>query len=358
LWAVAAGVTLGLSLYAYYAARIIPVIILPIIIGSFLTVKKKKFVIKQIVIIGITTFCIMLPQLAYFAQHSVSFSSRTKEVFIFSNDIAVKEWRKSQYGSESMVQIIFTQLKKAIHVENGDTGGQYGYKGWLLDPVTVVLFLLGLVVAIKKGRKKFFFLLYWFLLTFIAGVILTIDPIFVPRFVIGLPVIFIFSALGFDYFFTHAKRFPYIQGVVSILILLIIIFWNLHAYFVEYPQQLLIGKAGDKNALNATNIAYYLNSLPSNYKTFFLTPPNLYADFATLEFLSPQTQRFNIQNPAKFIVYKNCPVNTVYIIYPSYEKKYQALRDACPYATFFVSTDPQGAIAYYVLQTTSLNNTH
>lgn len=351
-WAITAGVTLGLSLYAYYASRIIPLIIFPIILGTFFIVKHKKIFIKQTILIGITMFCIMLPQLVYFAQHPVAFSSRTKEVFVFSNDISVKEWKNSQYGNASMTQIILTQMKKAVQVENGDTGGQYGYKGWLLDPITICLFLFGLVVAVKKGRRKFFFLLYWFLFAFIAGVILTIDPIFVPRFVIGLPVIFIFSALGFDYLFNHVKKIPYIQGAISLLILLIIIFWNLHAYFVDYPQQSLIGKAGDRNALNATKIAYYINTLPSDYHILFLTPPNLYADFATLQFLSPQTKRFNVQDPPKFTIYKNCPANTVYIIYPSYEEKYQELRNACPYATFFVATDPQGAIEYYVLQTT------
>lgn len=96
----------------------------------------------------------------------------------------------------------------------------------------------------------------------------------------------------------------------------------------------MTGNAGDPNAVNATMIAYYLNSLPNYSTVIFLTAPYLYADFGTLRFISPQQTRITIANPLEYDVKNDNTYqknkHLIYIIYPQYKSKLEDIKRIYP----------------------------
>lgn len=347
IWSViVGGIFLGLCFYAYFADRITFIVILLYFFLSFFKIKDWKRILSYFLIFTITTIIIAFPQVQFYLQNPGSFSARTSEVFIFST--SQQGWRASQYQS-NIIAMLKDQFLQSINIF-ADNGGQYAYKGQLFDDATIVFFFLGIIYTFFLSKKKWILLGTWFVLVFL-GTFLTTSPITLSRVVIGMPVIYLFAALGLDLLisrFHQWKRYLF-WGVFACIAY--IVYFNLNIYFVKYPQQQLIGVAGDPNALNATHIAYYLNTLPSGYEAIFLTAPHLYVDFATLQFLAPTSIRYGIANPQNFILPPTCPSKTAYIIYPDYKGTFDALVKLCKESTAFAYKDPNGTAQYYVVQT-------
>lgn len=344
------GAFLGLCLYSYFAARITPFIIIPYFIFTIISIKDRNKGLLLLLIFSISALCLAVPQLLFYVSNPHAFNDRTNEVYIFGNSLNIQAWRVATYPNMSTLEIIQKQFFTTINIFAGDQAGHYGYKGQLFDFATIILFFLGIFYTFFLSMKKWFLLMSWFVLV-LLGSVLTSSPISLSRVVVGLPVIYLFVALGLEAVITKSRNWGKYISWGLLLVVGYIVFFNLTAYFISYPQQQLEGRAGDINALNATHIAYYLNAQPRSYKTLFLTPPNLYADFAPLVFLSGQTTRFNIQYPDNYPIPGVCPKDIIYIIYTQYQDKYEALRNACPHAHAFSYRSPQGVIQYNVIQT-------
>lgn len=350
-WAiVVGGIFLGLCVYSYLAARITPLIILPYFFFSIYEGNEKKQVIRLLGIFLFSAVLTAMPQGFFYLAHGASFNSRASDVYIFSSAQSIKEWMAAQYAGQSAFSILVQQFLHTIQVFTGDNAGQYGYRGQLFDWATILLFFPGIIYAFFLPKRKWFLLTSWFVLVFL-GSMLTASPIYLARVVVGLPVIYLFVALGLEAILVIGKKRKKISWTLVGIIMVYAMVANLFTYFIDYPRQQARAIAGDINALNATYISYYLDSLSSSYQAIFLTAPNLYADFATLQFLSPSVRKTNIPIPAQYDTLHNCYLHTAYIIYPQYHDIFTKLQQHCRIEKSFVYSGPAGEVRYYIIQT-------
>lgn len=333
------GIFLGLSFYSYYAVRILPFIMVLPIFHYFLKSGITKKTLLQIGILIISAIVIFSPQGLFYLKNPNTFSSRTNSVFIFSS--SGKQW--TNYN-KSDPEIFLEQTKRTFNIFAGDNSTQYGYKGQLIEYITLTFFLVGAIYVLRYFFQKSLLLFTWLILALLGQILTTMPtPIFLPRFVIGLPVFFIFSALGFDVLYKITKR--YNLKYILVLTILLIIFYNLRIYFIEYPKQLETGIAGGGfHELTPMKIAKYLTALPNDYKAIFLTAPYLSGDYGSLKFLISQKERITINNPYMFATNQGSKAvlgtqtenlgnstRLVFIIYPEYQSELINLKKAYPY---------------------------
>jgi hypothetical protein len=169
-------------------------------------------------------------------------------------------------------------------------------------------------------------------------------PIFLPRFVVGLPILYIFISFGIIYAtkILHKLRLnSYHVDILILLIVLILSFYNFSLYFFSYAKQI----DGDPNARAATKISFILNNYYKNYTAYFYTSPRLYADFGTLRFLSGETNKVNLNTNNG--IYTSSTIKSIYIIYPEYVDITQKLYEKFPEGKINELRDIDGSIQFY-----------
>lgn len=326
-----AGILLGISFYSYYSIRILPLIMLPALIFYILDKRHYKQRILHIAILCIAAGIIFLPQAIFYFNHPEMFNSRAKMIYIFSE--TGEAW--TQYN-KSKPEILWLQFKSTINVFTGDHSTQYGYKGMILDYGTAFFLIVGIAYSIVRFSKISIMLFLW-LAASILGQVLTTMPtsFFLPRFVVGLPVLYIFAALGIDAALKPikipARLFLYCIGSIVIFISLL----NLYKYFIEYPKQV----AGDVNARAATNMAYYLAQTPSHYSAIFITPYQGFSQFGPLRFLAQSHKKTDVFNPDIFSRSKETVLgistdedkDIIFFLYPQYSFFLTTLQNQYPH---------------------------
>lgn len=348
-----AGIFFALCFYTYYAARIAPFVIGAILILNFLSFKKIKRHILQIIILVTTAVIAISPQLSSFINNPGSFSSRARGVFIFSQE------NKEEYIGKNSVEIILEQISKTFNIFAGDNSGQYGLRGQLLDYLTLFLFLVGIFFLIKNLKLSSFFLFLWLSSTIVAGQILTASPtpIFLPRFVVGLPALYLICALGVEVIYKSTNKF-FTKGYLLIgAIVICIIAINLKIYFMDYQAQLEKGEtAAGVTAATPTRIGYYTNELPNAYKVFYEKGQLIDGGHGTVRFLAPNIKA-HMYSPPNEIAAKSffAEINQVskvdnksaFIFYPSNIKTVDFLKELYPSGSFNIFYNSNGSIEFY-----------
>jgi 4-amino-4-deoxy-L-arabinose transferase-like glycosyltransferase len=342
------GFCFGAAMYSYYAVRMLPLLVAYLAGSYFLRSETRKRAFRNIAIFICTAFIVYLPQGIYFLQHPDEFMNRTQSVYIFSPSV---------YGGlnpkPDLRQVVSKQLADTFNIFAGDTGGQYGYPGQLLDYITLLFFFLGVVYAFKKISVMHTFFFFWLFLC-IAVQVVTTSPsaIFLPRFVVGLPVFYIFVTLGVLYLMKVKPARIVVYFLVGACIGI-----NVYTYFVLYPGRV----SGDINARTATRVAGYLNAYPhngdGNVQAVFLTEPNLYANSSIMRLLSPHSNAININNPAAYVSDlsrtggSRDETRKVFIIHPEYSYLISDLVAAYPGAGVKPFKDVDASILFYVIET-------
>ncbi len=340
IYFVLSGLMVGIGMYSYSAIRALPLIFIPLIIFYILHKNKLGTRLLNLCLMLLIAFVVFSPQIGFFIKNPGTFFSRSNSVFVLSR--SGKQW-ENNFDTKSL---LINQVEKTFSIWKGDNSGQYGYKGPLFDYLTLLLFTLGIIESFRlKLNLKIF--LYTWLGTSLLGQILTTvpGPIFLPRFVVGIPVFYIFVGLGFylikmsmNYFKVNRK----LQKLVLLFSLIYIIIFNLNIYFFLYLEQL----SGDPNAYAATKIGKYLNNNADNYQTIFLTSPNLHADFSTIKFLAPKSNTIDVNQPG---TYKAAHVNkTIFVIYPNYKYEIEEIIKTNPTGQLLVEKNNFGDIQYYI----------
>lgn len=363
IYFVLAGIFLGLSFYSYYAARILPLVIF---IPLFFYIFKRGYFKSHL--LNFLFFCfsamiVFLPQLLFFLQHPQSFFSRTNSVYIFSE--TGKQW--TNYN-KNILETLWLQFLATINIFAGDNSTQYGYKGMLLDYFTLIFLIIGIIYSLIFLKRKGLFLLFWFVLAIVGQVLTTIPtPFFLPRFVVGLPVIFIYCALGFEFVFKIFPKNKVVLYFLSFFVILLIILFNLNIYFVEYPKQLKLGIAGGGfHNSSPIKIARFINSLPESEKIIFLTEPSFSSDHGTIRFISSNKNIIsehdsnfylsNLINRKKTLgentsIYEGNNASTTYIIYPEYSSKMNGLIRLYPQGKLSKFTNDRGEVEFLTFRT-------
>lgn len=340
-----AGIFTGFCFYSYFATRIIVFLVLIIFLLNLEKKAIKKWVYSALFFI-FGFILILLPQLLFYSQNINLFSSRENTVFVFNE--TGKKWA----GFENLPtnEILLKQTTGALNIFKGDNSSQYGYKGQLFDYFSIAFFFMG-IFFLKNYLKTGILIFSWFLLS-IAGQILTTipSPIFLPRFIVGLPALFILIGLGFVNTYSLVRKntsFFYINFICSFIIFFVVL-WNLKIYFLNYPLQI----AGDNNARTATRIGKYLNSLENNYVAYFRLP-SITADYRLIHFLSREGTKIELnEDKIKELYVSSKKFNkSLFLLHPDDSSTINLLKRIFPNAKFNYIKEINGSPKVVIIET-------
>jgi 4-amino-4-deoxy-L-arabinose transferase-like glycosyltransferase len=330
----ASGLFVGGGLYLYYASRLVPFIILGFVVCASLS--NRSFLRDQwrgLAVLSLTAVLVFAPMGLYFVQHPWHFMSRTTNVFVLGN----QGWVNTPYPPDSAALTILRQAARVLPLFNygGDSSGQYGYRGPMLDFVTSILFVLGLGYCFARLRRpRHLFLLVWFWATMIVGGVLTLPAPFLPRLAGMLPMLSISAAVTISAslgVFEHAwgqrnATRAALAGLVAIT-LGVVTFLNYDTYFNKYIHTI----QGWAMREPATAIARYVNSLGESYDVFLLGEPKLYVRHGTIRFIARGMRGTDVLAPSHYIpLQAGGENNVVYVLLPSHLHHLSSLQQYYP----------------------------
>lgn len=184
-WLVAAGFLLGLTLYTYTAARLLPVLLVTFIAIELIRnrpVRPRNLL--RFLIFGTTAALTTLPLVLYFQQHPHALSSRTQAISVFGSDTPL-----AMLGRNLLALL-------RIHFLANTWLGQWP----ALDFLTTVGLLVGLLTCLYHFKKPacLFLLLWWTLGT--APVLLSAQDwtatTALLRGIVAWPALYLLAAIG------------------------------------------------------------------------------------------------------------------------------------------------------------------
>lgn len=170
------------------------------------------------------------PLLWWYMQHPHDLVGRAQTLNLFSR--AGLAGAQGMYGTDNMPHIVLYQIARSFgaFIASWDINPNYGISAPVLDPITGMLVLPGLVFALLKQPRLTTTLLIWFLIAIIAGAILLVNPPNSSHYIVLVPLAIIFAAVGLSRLFAVPASRPFVP-----LILIGICFLNLYLYFSYYP---------------------------------------------------------------------------------------------------------------------------
>jgi len=271
IFASLAGILFGLGFHTYISFRVAPLLL---IIPFILMWRSKQK--KLILIFLFFTFIVALPIGIYFLQNPQDFLGRSSQVSIFSD--------------QSPVLTLGFNIVKTVGMFFvwGDSNWRHNLRGApeLWWPVAI-LFLLGIIIAIKKLIKSFphSFILLWLVVLLIPAVISSEGLPHALRSIGVIPAAMILAAIGLEWIIIkvlnwHRKKlekFPaYSRQLTRIkkqLIVLLFVFLaaiaatSFSQYFFRWAANPYVAAAFDENYVQ---LGKYLNSLPQNLPKYII----------------------------------------------------------------------------------------
>jgi hypothetical protein len=219
---VLAGVVLGATLYTYPAARVLPIVYLLF----FVTFCVSRFTSRENSNIQYPT----LSTLAGFATFFVAAGLVFLPLYLYLANAPEADVRIQQLWEIGALSALKNGNAGPLLGNIRDTLGMFTFRGdpvWryniagrpVFDPLVGVLFYLGLIVAVWRGREpRYLFALIWLPIGLAPSILSDSAPSFL-RASASLPVTFLFPALGVDWLierfsqFRHSERlFDFAQG--------------------------------------------------------------------------------------------------------------------------------------------------
>lgn len=185
-WAVA-GVLAGLSIYTYLPARLLPAVLLPLAVWTFLHDRRR---LRQNGLgIGValaTAILVSAPLAVYFARHPDAFFMRTAQVSVLD-----------QGGVAAVVKNVGPVL--GMPFWTGDQNVRVNLPGRpVLDWFTLLPFLLGILLLLRRFRRPGSLFLLSALGVMLLPTLLSEDPPNFGRAIGALPIFVLLIAWGLD----------------------------------------------------------------------------------------------------------------------------------------------------------------
>lgn len=279
------GLFFGLGMHSYIAFRIAPVILLIVLLSFWINEPnfwKNRW--KQFVIFIFFSLFIASPMFYTFYIHPNYLESRSDSISIFSPGLNHGQLAKTFLRSFSLSLVKFTFW--------GDQNWRHNFPPFpILDLFTGITFLIGLGYSFSKAIKLiilrfknkirnhemsiYLFLLSWFFVM-LAPEFLTAEGLpHALRSIGTIPVVMIFSALGFKYILKRSKDHSLIfQKITSSILISVFIFigvFNSLKYHVFWPAKEKTELSFNKNL---TDISKYIRTLPEEKEKFVITSYN------------------------------------------------------------------------------------
>jgi 4-amino-4-deoxy-L-arabinose transferase-like glycosyltransferase len=280
---VAIGLTMGLAQYFYYASRVMPIIAAPLLLFLW---RERKVSIAQLTVTLLAALVALAPLGAYYLRHLDVFHERVGFVSILRPENVQHTLGPASALPAAALPLLQFQLTHLfqLFVRGGDAGGFYFQSIAAFDPLTSVLFWLGLGIALAQAlRYHEFALLAWFGLGLTFGGILTIDAPSAQRLMVMVPAIYLFGGVCAARTWQCVARVsgwqragPVVLTVGAVATLLLAV--NIEAYFVDYHRAT---QGREPNLL-----AHLMDAEPSPVSFYLLGAPILYSNHGAIKFLA------------------------------------------------------------------------
>jgi 4-amino-4-deoxy-L-arabinose transferase-like glycosyltransferase len=286
-WFLAAGLTMGLSWYGYFGSRLIALVV-AVYLG-LQAIAERGFVRRHgraLALMVLAAWMVASPLLLYYKNYPQNVSARFNQVSFF-------RWFEAELARpqhDTPFNLVVRQIWRSVSAFNHTLDPTFWYLAQipLLDFVSGVLFVLGLIIALGQWRRAAIRLtLLWFGLALTFGWILTENPPSSMRMTIIAPAVALLVALGLDRLLSLARwavggsRAQWTQ--VGLVLMVVVAALNVHYYFGVYTPTRVYG---NRNAESSTVLARYLSGRDDQPFVYFYGPPVLYYDFGTLRFMA------------------------------------------------------------------------
>lgn len=195
-----AGVSFGLGLQVYYAARIMVVVLALFLPWLYLW---QRDVIRRnmggLALMALGGFCAFGPFFAFGLQYPALLIGRGNLVTIFNPQVV--EHLQQKYGVGSFAGVVWENLKRTALLFSvyGDASTHFGLSRPIVDEFTAVFLALGTGYALRRARQaRHFLLLVWLIGTLFLGSFVSNDPPFWPHLVILLVPVVILAAVALE----------------------------------------------------------------------------------------------------------------------------------------------------------------
>ena len=300
-----AGTVVGLGWYGYFGARLVGIILAVYV--AWLLVSKYRFQLqvmfeqygRLLLIFLVAALVAAAPLLLYYIAHPDTIAARASQITILSPGWLVHE---QEYSGQSGTRILLRQFLRSVTAFHYTLDPTFWYRPSipLLDFLSGILFLVGMVWSVARRREPgFALLLIWFWLALIMGWVLTENPPSSQRMVIIAPALALLVGLGMSWLMGVGRR-VFGKGQllrwrdIAVLALVLISTLNLYYYFVVYTPTRVYG---NPTAEVATSLGRYLRQQDDDYVVYFYGPTVMYFDIGNLSFLARGVAGVNVYPP-------------------------------------------------------------
>ena len=306
------GLALGFGLNFYHGSRIVPFIVVALLVYEIL--RDRWGFIRHyclgLMVLLIAALVAFAPLGLVFLQRPEALVRRARIVWLFNNKA---HFRGMYPGEHSDLEMAMLQAK--------DTLLMFNYKGdanpvnnWarepMLDPVTAVLFVLGLAYALYRWKDdRHFFLLSWLFLTLLTGSVLTIGAPQTARTTGVIPAVCILAALfldtaGRELDRSLARRDRRCLAVIGLVALTIIGYSNVDTHFNKYMTS---NSAYYSFNGREVELAHYIESLGGDYRVYFLASQFAHRQHPLLRFIAPDFEGYDFWDTTSLVPIRERP---------------------------------------------------
>jgi 4-amino-4-deoxy-L-arabinose transferase-like glycosyltransferase len=294
-----AGLVMGLSMFFYTGARLLP--LLAGVYVGFVWLRRGRHVPRlgaHVVVLIAACVTVAGPMLSYAQSHPDEWNARLNQVGIFQSG-----WleREPELTGKSTAQILAEQFIRAAGAFHyyPDRTAWYAAERPLLGFLAGAFAILGMAWAVAQWRdRRYFLVLLWFWSAIITGGMLTESPPSSQRLVIAIPAVALLVAFGLEQSVRLVCRLLDLgrtrENVMLGVLLTILATGSIYFYFVEFTPTRRYGSA---NGETATMMGHYLQELEGDYQAYLFGAPSLYWKFGTMPFMAPHVQGTDVIEP-------------------------------------------------------------
>jgi hypothetical protein len=355
-WAnvVLAGILTGATAYTYLASRIVPVALLPWVVGAWIASHGERGrIAARIGALALTGALVFAPLGAFFLRNPETFGARMGQVSVLNPELNEGDLGEALWRSIGAAFGMFTV--------RGDPQSRFGVIGRpVFDPVVGALFYLGVLYALYRvfkgprphDRVLYGSLLLWVPLLLVPSILGVKEVPHSLRAIGVMPVLFLFPALGiegeFRFLAGHALRLHRAVPLVSmILAALLLVSGGIHAgwdYFARWGNQAAPYYENDNDLADA---ARTLNATDTGEADLFAS--SIHYRHPTMAFLAEDYGRMRWLVGTGVIAFPAPEANGAVYVFPRSATPDQALLDLLePVAEGERYPGPDGETAYRI----------
>lgn len=292
------GAALALAQFFYMGARLLPVMVAAFLLLWWIRQPGRQRLLGPGAVLGGSFFLTGAPLFRTFLLHPDDFLARIRIVGIIQSG-----WLQSeqQVTGKTALALLWDQFRKSFLAFNYtvDPTSWYAASIPYLDFISAILFVLGLVVLLRRWRRMGHLLVnVWFWLCLFVGGMLVENPPSSARFVIFMPAVCLIAALGLVALLDVVDKLlpiprPWLNRALLAL-LAVIALLNVDFYFLKYTPS---GAFGGLNTEVGTRVGQYLHAQEPGARVYFFGPPRMWVGYATIPFLAPGMELADVEQP-------------------------------------------------------------